>query len=201
MSGKITAMTLEAAFLMSRSYKAAGLLLAVFFWAPTVLLAGDTKLIGTQAKEWDLTDWVNSKPLTLKDLRGKVVLVRWWTGPGCRFCSATAPSLKEFDSRYASRGLVVLGVYHHKGLGPLKLETVKQCVRDLGFEFPVAVDPEWKTLKRWWLTSPDRKWTSVTFLLDRKGIIRHIHPGGSYVKGDEAYQAMQDKIEGLLKEE
>jgi peroxiredoxin len=185
---------------MYSSYKAARLLLVAVIWAPTVLLAADNKLIGTQATEWELTDWINSKPLTLEGLRGKVVLVRWWTGPSCRFCSATAPALKEFDSSYASKGLVVLGVYHHKGDGPLKLETAKQCVRDFGFEFPVAVDPEWKTLKRWWLTSPDRKWTSVTFLIDRNGIIRHIHPGGSYVKGEEGYQAMQDKIEELLKE-
>jgi peroxiredoxin len=181
--------------------KVAVVLVTAVLWAPTALLAADDKLIGTQAKEWELTDWINCKPLTLKDQRGKVVLVRWWTGRGCRFCSATAPALKEFDSRYASEGLVVLGVYHHKSDGPLKLETVKQCARDFGFEFPVAVDSEWKTLKRWWLTSPDRRWTSVTFLIDRKGIIRHIHPGGSYVKGDKAYQAMQAMIEELLKEE
>jgi hypothetical protein len=72
---------------------------------------------------------------------------------------------------------------------------------DFGFPFPVAVDPEWQTLKRWWLTDAERKWTSVTFLIDKKGIIRHIHPGGSYIKGDKAYQAMQAKIEELLKED
>jgi len=163
-------------------------------------LADDSKLIGTQAMEWELTDWINSKPLTLKDQRGKVVLVRWWTGDGCVFCAATAPALKEFHSNYSSKGLVVLGVYHHKEKGPLKTETVNQCVQDFGFQFPVAVDPEWQTLKRWWLTDSERKWTSVTSLIDKKGVIRHIHPGGRYVKGDKDYQIMQAKIEELLKE-
>jgi peroxiredoxin len=186
---------------VSFSSTVAVLLLPAWAWAAVVTHAGDDKLIGTQARGWDLTDWINSKPLTLKDQRGKVVLVRWWTGDGCPFCAATAPALKAFHARYSSQGLLVVGVYHHKGRGPLKPEAVKQCVQDFGFPFPVAVDPEWRTLKRWWLTGSERQWTSVTFLIDRKGVIRHIHPGGSYVKGDKAYQTMQAKIEELLKEE
>jgi peroxiredoxin len=158
------------------------------------------ELIGTRAKEWNLTEWINSKPLTLKGQRGKVVLVRWWTGDGCPFCAATAPALREFHAKYASRGLVVIGVYHHKARGPLKTEKVRQAAKGFGFEFPVAIDPDWRTLKRWWLNSRRRGWTSVSFLIDRQGVIRHIHPGGSYRKGDKAYQAMQGKIEELLKE-
>jgi len=184
---------------VSISYKVAVLLLPAWAWATAVTRADD-KLIGTPASEWQLTDWINSKPLTLKDQRGKVVLVRW-TGDGCLFCAATAPALKEFHSRYVPQGLVVIGVYHHKAKGPLKNETVKEYVRDYGFRFPVAVDPDWQTLKRWWLTGSERKWTSVTFLIDKKGVIRHIHPGGSYAKGDKAYQAMQNKIEELLAEQ
>jgi len=186
---------------MFLSSKSLLVLLPAFLWATAITYAGDRTPIGTQATEWKLTDWINSKPLTLKDQRGKVVLVRWWTGDGCPFCAATAPALKEFHASYSSKGLVVVGVYHHKGTGPLNTETVKQCVQDFGFQFPVAVDPDWQTLKRWWLTGSERKWTSVTFLIDRKGVIRHIHPGGSYVQGDKAYQTMQGKIEELLKEE
>jgi peroxiredoxin len=164
------------------------------------LAQADDKLIGTAAKEWHLTDWINSKPLALKDLRGKVVLVRWWTGDGCPFCAATAPALNEFHDKYTSDGLVVLGVYHHKSRTPLEVDRVKQQAKDFGFAFPVAVDPGWRTLKHWWFTDADRNWTSVSFLIDRHGIIRHIHEGGRYVKGDPAYQAMHDKIEALLKE-
>src|SRR5690349_16874276 len=58
------------------------------------------ELIGKPAPGWDLATWFNSKPLALEDLRGKVVLVRWFMSPECPFCSATAPSLNLLDDRY-----------------------------------------------------------------------------------------------------
>jgi peroxiredoxin len=170
---------------------------------PAIVLAGraDDKPIGTKPPEWQVTGWINSKPLALKDLAGKVVLVRWWTGGGCPFCTATAPALNEFHSRYKDQGLVVIGFYHHKSTTPMKGDTVQRAVKKMGFQFPVAVDPDnWPTLRQWWLDGHKRSWTSVSFLIDRKGVIRHIHPGGKYVKGDKAYQALKAKIEELLKE-
>ena len=73
------------------------------------------------------------------------------------------------------------------------------------FSHNSAIDPairngEWKTLNRWWLGENKRRWTSVSFLIDRRGVIRHIHPGGLYEKGDEAYQALKARIEELVKE-
>jgi peroxiredoxin len=164
------------------------------------LARADDELLGTRAVEWKLTGWINSEPLALKDQLGKVVLVRWWTGGGCPFCAATAPALNEFHARFASRGLAVVGVYHHKGRGPLDPGAVRRQARAFGFRFPVAIDPDWQTLRRWWLDGGDRRWTSVSFLIDRKGVIRHIHPGGSYVKGDRAYEALRAKVEELLNE-
>jgi thiol-disulfide isomerase/thioredoxin len=159
----------------------------------------EEKLLGTRPPEWEVGDWINSKPLTLKDLAGKVILVRWWTS-GCPFCKATAPALDEFHARYHDEGLVVIGFYHHKSDTPLKVEQVKESAAKLGFEFPVAIDRDWRTLKRWWLDDNPRSWTSVSFLIDRKGMIRHIHPGGQYVRGDRAYETLKAKIEELLKE-
>src|SRR5215470_3924781 len=129
-----------------------------FLLASTVAQADD-KLIGTKATEWQLTNWINSKPLTLKGQQGKVVLVRWWTGDGCPFCAATAPALREFHARYASQGLVVIGIYHHKGRGPLKPDKVRRSAKEFGFRFPVAIDLDWRTLKSWWLNGPRRQWT------------------------------------------
>jgi peroxiredoxin len=111
------------------------------------------------------------------------------------------PALNEFHARYKDKGLVVVGLYHHKADTPLDPAAVKRCAEKLGFHFPVAIDPQWRTLKRWWLDSAERRWTSVSFLIDRKGVIRHVHPGGQYVKGDKAYDALKAKIEELLKEE
>jgi peroxiredoxin len=126
-------------------------------------------------------------------------LVRWWT-EGCPLCIATAPSLGEFYGQFHSRGLEVIGFYHHKSDEPLDVGRVHRYAKQLGFKFPVAIDYDWQTLKSWWLNSTQSSWTSVSFLIDRKGIIRHIHPGGQYVQGDDEYRAMKAKIEQLLAE-
>jgi peroxiredoxin len=166
----------------------------------TSFARAEQKLIGTKPPEWDVTDWINSEPLTLKGLAGKVVLVRWWTAPNCPYCAATAPALNEFYEKFESQGLVVMGFYHHKASSPLDTSQVEHQAENFGFEFPVAIDRDWKTLRRWWLDDSKKDWTSVSFLLDRHGVIRQIHPGGKYVRGDQAYQVLKAKIEELLKE-
>ena len=174
------------------------LLLAACFGQ--TLLAAPDRRIGQPAPDWQLTNWLNSSPLELKDLKGKVVLVRWWTAPQCQFCKNTAPALNEFFADYQKQGLSVVGVYHHKTNTPLDPKAVQQFAGQYGFKFPVAIDPEWKSLHRWWLDPAGNQWTSVSFLLDRHGVIRHLHPGGQYVKGDPDYAAMKAKIEELLAE-
>jgi peroxiredoxin len=84
---------------------------------------------------------------------------------------------------------------------PLEIQQVKEFSDRLGFTFPVAIDREWITLRKWWLDkNPKARWTSVSFLIDRNGIIRYIHPGGQYVKGDDDYAMLKSKIEELLTE-
>jgi thiol-disulfide isomerase/thioredoxin len=161
--------------------------------------SGD-ELLGRSASEWRVDHWLNSKPLSLAALRGQVVLVRWWTAPDCPFCAATAPSLNEFDAQYRARGLRVIGFYHHKAESPLNPADVAHYVKTFHFEFPIAIDPDWTTLKSWWLAQGKRPFTSVSFLLDRHGVIRHIHPGGQFVKGDAGYAKLQASIEQLLAE-
>ncbi|QIF05129.1 TlpA disulfide reductase family protein [Roseimicrobium sp. ORNL1] len=167
---------------------------------PPPAKGGSGDLIGTRAPEWRLDGWLNSKPLKLADLRGKVVLVRWWTAPECPHCAATAPVLNEFHKEYADKGLVIVGVYHHKSRTPLKDSDVAAHAQRLGFQFPVAIDREWTTLKQWWLETGDRPWTSVSFLIDRQGVIRHIHEGGRYEKGSDDAKLMEEKIKALLGE-
>jgi len=94
----------------------------------------------------------------------------------------------------------VIGMYHHKRPEPLTLDAVRATVRDYGFEFPVGVDRDWKTLNRWWLGSRKRDFTSVSFLVDRRGVIRHIHPGGTIDLGKPDGAALQKKVEQLLVE-
>ena len=160
----------------------------------------DKTILNTYPPEWTVSDWLNSKPLTLQELQNQVVLVRWWTGPTCPYCINSSAALNEFHETYKNDGLQVIGFYHHKSRMPFDQNTVNKYAENLMFKFPVAVDHDWKTLTAWWLKDDRRKWTSVSFLLDRKGFVRYIHPGGQYVKGDGEYEKLQQEIEKLLKE-
>ena len=123
--------------------------------------------------------WLSGEALTLEDLRGKVVLVRFWTDT-CPFCQASAPGLAKLHERYGPEGLVVIGLFHPKPRGSVReMEAVRTRARELGMTFPIASDTRWDTLERWWLSSGkgDRAATSASLLLDAEGIIRWVHPG------------------------
>jgi len=169
--------------------------------ANSMEVASMETLIGTHPNELQVEHWINSKPLTLKDLKGKVVLTRWWTAPDCPFCSASSTALNDWYEKYRDQDFVVIGLYHHKKSSPISVEQVKNYVLNFRFEFPVAIDTSWLTLKQWWVEGQKRDWTSVSFLLDRNGVIRHIHQGGSYIKGDKEYQQLEDQINLLLGQE
>lgn len=143
--------------------------------------------IGVAAPPFQFDGWLNSEPLTLQDLRGQVVLVRWWTDT-CPFCASSAPALRKLHEQYSARGLKVIGVFHPKAGrdDPLDIARVKRAVAARQFLFPIAIDWNWrtKTLKEWWLTGPERPATSVTFLLDKSGVIRFVHPGMEYHDAD-----------------
>ncbi len=137
-------------------------------------------LLDQPARAWSFTRWVDTKPLTLEGLRGKVVLLRWFN-TNCRFCGNTLPGLETLRTRYASQGLVVVGVFHPKPVHEVSDTFVRRTARKLGFSGPLAVDQEWTTLNRWWLVNhPGRSWTSVSFLIDRDGIVRWAQGGGEY---------------------
>lgn len=181
------------------------LILGVFFsalgWQGTsgVSAQEGKDLVGTPVPEWEFAEWFNSPPLSLEQLKGKVVLVRWWTRPECPYCAASAPYLVQWDEQYRRRGFVLVGVYHHKSAAPLTREHVARLVERYGFRFPVAVDPGWRTLQHWWLEGRPQSWTSVSFLIDKRGIIRRVHPGGSYT--EEEARAVGSLIGELLEED
>jgi thiol-disulfide isomerase/thioredoxin len=160
-----------------------------------------SSIVGKPAPAWDLATWFNGPPRRIEDLRGQVVLVRWFMSSECPYCSATAPSLIELHDRYADRGLTVVGMYHHKSEGPLVEGDVRSLVTDhYRFRFPVAIDDDWKTLKRWWLDAHPRSWTSMSFLVDRGGTVRYVHLGGEYAPDSADYRQMKAWIEELLAE-
>ena len=149
-------------------------------------------LVGRPAPGWTGLGWVKGGPLDFGSLRGRVVLVRWWTGPGCPYCEASAPILQGWHERFGERGLTVVGLYHHKGPGRPSAERVAELAGRLGFTFPIAIDSGWRTLERWWQEDETRSFTSVSFLVDREGIVRYVHKGGAYDRTESA------EIEALL---
>lgn len=157
-----------------------------------------TGVIDQPAPPWQVSQWFNSSPLALEELRGKVVFVRWFTDPSCPFCTATAPTLRALHERYAAKGLAVIGMYHHKSEAPLDPEQIQGWLKHYGYQFPIAIDKDWTTLRRWWLEGRNRPYTSVSFLLDKAGIVRRIHLGGTIAPEGNDISAITADVERLL---
>jgi len=137
------------------------------------------EMIGKPAPEWAFTRWIGS-PLKQQDLRGKGVLLRFWT-VGCHFCEATLPEIETLRQRYGKEGFVTIGVFHPKPPGPVRDADLKRAAAQRGYHGKLAVDEDWETLSRYWLAgNPERNWTSVSFLIDRDGNIAWVHGGGEY---------------------
>jgi len=166
------------------------------------------ELLGTPAPALHLERWVNSGPLEINQLKGKVLLLRWWTDT-CELCAATAPALRKLQDEYGARGFQVIGIFHPKPAGDWSLDRVRRAASHYQFTFPVADDGDWQALKRWWLNGAHREYTSVSFLVDKHGVIRYVHPGGEYHPSDDSpahetcdadFKTIEKTIANLLNE-
>ncbi len=160
------------------------------------------EMIGRPAPEWAFTRWAGPA-VARESLRGKVVLLRWWT-VGCHFCESTLPEIESLRKRYGKDGFVAIGVFHPKPPGPVRDADVKRAAAKRGFHGPLAVDEDWETLSRYWLAgNPDRNWTSVSFLLDGDGNVAWVHGGGEYHRGGDPKHArcaaQADELEATIR--
>lgn len=96
------------------------------------------------------------------------------------------------------RWAVVPQVWFRRSTAPLDPAQVARYAEIFGFRFPRAIDENWQTLRRWWLDGGEREWTSVSFLLDRQGVVRWVHPGGEYAPDSDAYTELEAMVETLL---
>jgi len=141
--------------------------------------------LGKPLPAWEPDGWLQGRRESLASLRGKVVLVRFFTDT-CPFCDASMPALAALHERHRAAGLETLGFYHPKPRGAARdAEGVRRLLASWEVAFPVALDTRWKTLEAWWLQGAPRRATSVTFLLDRKGAVRFLHPGPELHPGEE----------------
>ena len=131
------------------------------------------------APELAAGDWINSEPLKLKDLRGRVVLIEFWTF-GCYNCRNTLPHLKDWDNRYREKGLTVIGVHSPEFDEERNVETLRSQVASLGIRYPVVSDNDYQT----WNAYKVEAWPTV-FLLDKQGRIRWMRVGeGDYEEAE-----------------
>lgn len=139
-------------------------------------------LVGSRPPPLPAIRWLDGERRGLDSLAGRVVLIRSFTN-ACPFCAASMPALQAFHRDYSGRGLVVLGVYHPKPPRPVASEEVARLARSLGATFPIGLDPDWRLVEDWWTKRTAGGWTSVTWILDRQGVVRYVHPGGEYHAG------------------
>ena len=124
--------------------------------------------------------WINTEPLSLAELRGKVVLVDFWTYT-CINCIRTMPFLKQWYSKYQDDGLVILGVHSPEFDFEKELDNVVMATKDYSISWPVALDNNFIT----WRAYSNRFWPAK-YLIDKDGVVRYTHFGeGRYAETEE----------------
>ncbi|WP_186425285.1 cytochrome c biogenesis protein DipZ [Cupriavidus metallidurans] len=124
-------------------------------------------------------EWLNSPPLTAEALRGKVVLVDFWTY-SCINCLRTLPYVKAWAEKYRDQGLVVIGVHAPEFAFERNIDNVRKATKDLGVTYPVAIDNNYAI----WRAFNNNYWPAHYFI-DAQGRVRFHHFGeGEYEKSE-----------------
>ena len=132
--------------------------------------------------------WLNSHELDASALRGKVVLVDFWTY-SCINCLRTLPYLKAWNEKYRDQGLVIIGVHTPEFAFEKDMRNVEQAVADLGITYPVALDNRYAI----WNAFKNQYWPAH-YLIDANGVMRGHH------FGEGGYDETESMIQALLKE-
>jgi thiol-disulfide isomerase/thioredoxin len=131
------------------------------------------------------TGWLNSPPLTPEELRGKVVLVDFWTYT-CINWLRTLGYVRAWHEKYKDQGLVVIGVHTPEFPFERDADNVREAVADMNVEYPVALDPDYEV----WEAFANRYWPAV-YIADVEGRIRHHHFGeGGYEECERVVQRL-----------
>ena len=145
--------------------------------------------VGDLAPEFGgIEAWINGGPLTMEELRGRVVLIDFWTYT-CINCIRTFPYLKQWHSRYAGDGLVIVGVHTPEFEFEKVYENVAAATEAEALVWPMAQDNDYVTWRRY----SNRFWPAK-YLIDKEGVVRYTH------FGEGAYAETEDVIRELLAE-
>ena len=143
-----------------------------------------------QAPEFqDIQGWINSKPLSLKELRGKVVFLDFWTY-GCINCINTRPHFRKMHEKFSSNpDFVMIGMHTPEFAYERNADSVKKAVIGFNLKYPIALDSRNTT----WKLYGNHYWPRQA-IVDREGRIRYEHVG------EGKYEEMTNKISELLSE-
>ena len=137
------------------------------------------------APELSNDTWFNSAPLRLADLRGKVVMVEFWTY-GCINCQHVIPALQGWHAAYADDGLVILGIHTPEFRYEAEPANVEAALAQYGVTWPVALDND----KATWRAYANRYWPAM-YLIDKAGNLRYLKIGeGQYEQTEAVIQAL-----------
>ncbi|OWV82757.1 cytochrome C biogenesis protein [Rhizobium sp. R72] len=139
-------------------------------------------------------EWLNSKPLTAEELRGKVVLVDFWTY-SCINCIRTIPYVRAWAEKYRDQGLVVIGVHSPEFAFEKRIDNVRQAIDKFQIGYPVAIDNDFKI----WRSFGNNYWPAHYFI-DAEGQIRHTQFGeGDYGQSERVIQDLLAEAAGSRK--
>jgi cytochrome c biogenesis protein CcdA/thiol-disulfide isomerase/thioredoxin len=156
------------------------------------LLAGESHFQASKLQDYGqapdfkkISSWLNSKPLTLASLRGKVVLIDFWTY-SCVNCIRTLPYVKRWYETYKDEGLVVVGVHTPEFAFEHVRGNVERAVSSFGIHYPVALDNDYGTWTAW----GNRYWPAE-YYIDREGHVRYAHFGeGDYGETEKVIRTL-----------
>jgi|SRR5688572_7184957 len=132
-----------------------------------------------------ISEYINTKPISLDDLKDKVVLVDFWTY-SCINCIRTIPHLNEWYDKYSDKGLVIVGIHTPEFNFEKDSKNVKSAVQKFGIKYPVLQDNDKET----WDEYDNRYWPRK-YLVDDEGYIRYDHIGeGAYNETEKVIQAL-----------
>ncbi|HYA55620.1 MAG TPA: redoxin domain-containing protein [Nitrososphaerales archaeon] len=132
-------------------------------------------IMGKAPEFRNISGWINSEPLTLNGLRGRIVFLDFWTY-GCCNCQNTLPEMKKLHANYGKKGLVIIGVHTPEFPYERKRENVERAVASAGLTYPIALDSDNTT----WKLYGNHYWPRQT-IIDEEGEVAYEHAGeGSY---------------------
>lgn len=150
--------------------------------------------IACKAPELNATNWIESTPVKLSELKGNVAVVHFYAF-GCGNCVRTLPYLNDWHKRFSPEGLRIVGVHRPETERERDVDRVREKAAEAQMAYPIAIDNDSLTWDAW----ANRVWPSI-YLIDRDGCIRYWWYGELNWQGNESEVFLRSKIRELLRE-